>query len=73
MSVNIYLEQKPSAECSQTGKACQWSIITEKTKIATLTGDNCVIDCQLEGVSSTALLDAFNFSEKHPKNELSDH
>ena len=46
--------------------------ITEKTKVATLTGDNCLIDCQLEGVSSTAFLDAFNFSEKHPKNELSD-
>ena len=49
----------------------------EKAKVATLIGDKCLMDFQLDGVPSTALLDSGAqvsiVSEKHLKNELSDH
>ena len=55
------------SECYQTGKLCQKSI-KEKTKIATLIRDKCLMDCQPGDVPSTVLLDTrsqvFNFSGK---------
>ena len=46
--------------------------IKEKEKVATLIGDKCLMDCQLGGVPSTALLDTgesqvSTVSEKHLK------
>lgn len=45
--------------------------------VATLIGDTCLMDCEIGGVPSPALLDrgqqVSNVSEKQLKNELSDH
>ena len=48
-----------------------------KSMVATLIGDTCLMDCEIGGVPSPALLDrgqqVSNVSEKQLKNELSDH
>ena len=49
----------------------------EKSMVATLIGDTSLMDCEIGGVPSPALLDrgqqVSNVSEKQLKNELNDH